>query len=63
MADDKKTVIAKLLERGKKKGILSYQEITDTLEELDLDPKSIDKVYEDIEQNHCKVFSIVLVMT
>ena len=55
MADDKKTVIAKLLERGKKKGILSYQEITDTLEELDLDPKSIDKVYEDIEQNHIEV--------
>ena len=50
MAEDKKTVIKNLLERGKKKGTLSYQEITDTLEELELDPKNIDKMYEEIEQ-------------
>ena len=50
MAEDKKNAIKSLLERGKKKGSLSYQEITDTLEELELDPKNIDKVYESIEQ-------------
>ena len=47
--ENKKQVIKELIERGKRKGILSYKEIMDTLEEIDLDPDQIEKVYENIE--------------
>ena len=49
LTDSKKTVIKKLLEKGKKKGMLSYKEITDTLEEIDMDVAQIENVYESIE--------------
>ena len=47
--DAKKNAIKGLLERGKKKGMLTYKEITDTLEELDIDSNQIDAIYENIE--------------
>lgn len=47
--EDKKSVIKGLIEKGKKKGMISYQEIMDTLEEIDLDPKQIETVYENLE--------------
>lgn len=47
--ETKKNVIKDLLERGKKKGLLSYKEIIDTLEEVELEPDQIEKVYESIE--------------
>ena len=47
--ENRKTVIKELVDRGKKKGMLSYKEIMDTLEEIDLDPDQIEKVYESIE--------------
>ncbi len=47
--ENKKQVIKDLLERGKKKGMLSYKEIMDTLEEIELEPDQIEKVYESIE--------------
>jgi RNA polymerase primary sigma factor len=47
--ENKKQIIKDLLERGKKKGMLSYKEIMDTLEEIELDPEQIEKVYENIE--------------
>ena len=50
MAEDKKNVIKALLEKGKKQGKISYQEIADTLEEVELDPEKIEKVYETLEQ-------------
>ncbi len=53
--EDKSAVIKKLLDKGRKKGVLSYQEIMDTLEEFDLDPKAIDKVYEEIENSGIEV--------
>ena len=49
-AEDKKNAVKNLLDKGRKKGVLSYQEIMDILEEYDLDPKAIEKVYESIEQ-------------
>ena len=54
-ADDKRNAIKNLLEKGKKKGSLSYQEIMDVLEEYDLDPKTIEKVYESIEQEGIEI--------
>ncbi|MCK9479435.1 MAG: RNA polymerase sigma factor RpoD [Firmicutes bacterium] len=47
--ESKKQVIKNLIESGKKKGLLSYKEIMDTLEGIDLDPDQIEKVYENIE--------------
>lgn len=47
--ENKKQIIKDLIERGKKKGMLSYKEIMDTLEEIDLDPDQIEKVYENVE--------------
>lgn len=52
MADvaNKKTIVKELIEAGKKKGMLTYKEIGAALEELELDPEQIEKVYESIEQ-------------
>ena len=47
--DSKKNAIKNLLEKGKKKGMLSYKEVTDTLEELEIDAAQIDMIYENIE--------------
>ncbi|MBO4954369.1 MAG: sigma-70 family RNA polymerase sigma factor, partial [Clostridia bacterium] len=45
----KKTIIKELIEKGKKKGNLSYKEIADTLEEIDIEADQIEKIYEMIE--------------
>ena len=47
--DSKKNAVKELLERGKKKGILTYQEIIDTLEEIEIEPAQIEAIYENIE--------------
>lgn len=46
---NKKLVVKELIERGKKKGVLSYAEIMDALEELDLEPEQIEKLYDSLE--------------
>ena len=48
-ADNKSLIIKKLIENGKQKGVLTYKEIMDALEEIDLNVKQIEKVYETIE--------------
>ena len=45
----KKGKIRELLEKGKQKGVLSYKEIVDALEELELDTRQVEKIYEEIE--------------
>lgn len=47
---NKKAIIKELLERGRKKGMLTYKEIMDALEELELDPEQIESVYESVER-------------
>jgi len=47
--ENKSLIIKKLIETGKKKGILTYKEIQDALEEIDLSINQIEKVYETIE--------------
>ncbi len=42
-------VVRGLIDKGKKQGMLSYKEIMDTLEELDLDTDQIDEVYQNLE--------------
>ncbi len=46
---NKKNIIKTLLEKGKKKGMLTYKEIADTLEEIELEPAQMDAIYENIE--------------
>ena len=44
--DVKKETIKKLVEKGKKKGIITYIEIMDALEEIELDKDQIDEIYD-----------------
>ncbi|MDD4688558.1 MAG: RNA polymerase sigma factor RpoD [Eubacteriales bacterium] len=44
-----KQALKQLIEKGRKKNQLSYREIADTLEEIELAPEQIEKVYEQIE--------------
>lgn len=41
--------IKELIERGRSKGVLTYKEIMDMLEEIDLEPEQIEKVYDTLE--------------
>ncbi len=52
---NKKQILQQLLEQGKKKGMLDYKEISDKLEELDLDPAQIDKIYEYLEKHGIEI--------
>lgn len=38
--------LAELLQKGKKEGVLTYKEIMDTLQDIDLTPDQIDEIYE-----------------
>lgn len=38
-----------LLRRVKAKGVLTYKEVMDTLEELELDPEQIERIYDRFE--------------
>ena len=49
-SEKKKAAIKELLDKGKTKGILTYREIMDILEEIELDPLQIEKVYDTIEK-------------
>ncbi len=51
----KKQLLQQLLEEGKKKGILDYKDISDKLEELDLDIAQIDKIYEYLEKQGIEI--------
>lgn len=41
--------IKELIEKGRSKGVLTYKEIMDMLEEIDLEPDQIEKVYDTLE--------------
>ena len=41
--------IKELIEKGKEKGLLTYKEIMDVLEDVDLDPEQIEKIYDTLE--------------
>ena len=52
---DPKQRINELLETGKQKGVLSYKEIMDALQELELDQEAVEKLYETIEEQNIDV--------
>jgi len=41
-------IVKDLLEKGKKQGVLTYKEIMDALQEIDLNPDQIDDIYESL---------------
>lgn len=47
--------IKELIAKGKRKGIISYHEIMDALEQVDLSPDQIDEVYEALANNGIEI--------
>jgi RNA polymerase primary sigma factor len=47
---DKIEAVKKLISKGKKNGMLTYKEIMDCLEEIDLDTEQIDDIYQKLEE-------------
>ena len=47
--ENRKLILKELIEKGKSKGMLTYKEIIDAFEEIELDPDQIDKIYETVE--------------
>ncbi len=47
--ETRRTIVKKLMDKGKKEGSLSYQEIMDALEAIDLDTDQIEAIYEALE--------------
>ncbi len=51
----KKQILQQLLEQGKKTGVLGFKEIAEKLDELDLDPMQMDKIYEYLEKHGVEI--------
>ncbi len=47
--ETRKAILKDLVEKGKAKGMLTYKEIMDAFEEIELDPEQIEKIYETLE--------------
>ncbi len=47
--NSKKNVIKELVEKGKRKGVLTEKEIEDALSEFELDPEQIEKIHETLD--------------
>jgi RNA polymerase primary sigma factor len=47
--DTKKVILKDLVEKGKAKGMLTYKEIMDAFEEVEIEPEQIEKIYETLE--------------
>lgn len=48
-SDNIKSIIKELYDRNKAKGVLTYQEVMDAFEEVDLEADQIEKIYETLE--------------
>ena len=47
--ENKKMILKDIIEKGKAKGMLTYKEVVDAFEEVELETEQIEKVYETIE--------------
>jgi len=47
--EGKKAILRELIERGKAKGMLTYKEIMDAFEDVELEPDQIEKIYESLD--------------
>lgn len=46
---NRKSILKELVEKGKSKGMLTYKEIMDAFEDVELEPDQIEKIYETVE--------------
>ena len=46
---NRKSILKELVEKGKSKGMLTYKEIMDAFEDIELEPEQIEKIYETVE--------------
>jgi RNA polymerase primary sigma factor len=53
-------IVKKLIEKGKKSGTLTYKEIMDELDEIDLSPDQIEKIYEVLESMGIEVMGEIV---
>ena len=49
VSENKKLILKDIVDKGKLKGMLTYKEVQDAFEEVELEPEQIEKVYETIE--------------
>lgn len=50
VSEEKIEGVKELIEKGKNKGMLTYKEIMDTLEDIELDPEQIEKIYDNLDE-------------
>ncbi|HHY14307.1 MAG TPA: RNA polymerase sigma factor RpoD [Thermoanaerobacterales bacterium] len=50
-----KKIIRKLIDKGKKRGVLTYKEIMDTLSDIEIEADQIDKIYESLEESGIEI--------
>lgn len=50
MQEKKKAIKKELIEKGKKKGVLAYKEITDAFEEVEITPEELEQLYDRFEK-------------
>lgn len=50
MQEKKKAIKKELVERGKKKGVLAYKEITEAFEEIEITPEELEQLYDKFEK-------------
>lgn len=53
------TVVKNLLDKGKKSGTLTYKEIMDEIDHIDLSPEQIEKIYEVLESMGIEVIGVM----
>lgn len=47
--EQRKVILKDLIDKGKSKGMLTYKEIIDAFEEIELEPEHVEKIYETLE--------------
>lgn len=52
---EKQEQVKKLISKGKKSGILTYKEVMDTLEEIDLNSDEVDEIYQKLEDKGIEI--------
>ncbi len=50
LGDTRIQEVKELIEKGRQKGVLTYKEIMDTLEEVELDPEQIERIYDTFDE-------------
>lgn len=50
MQEKKKDIKRELIEKGKKKGVLTFKEISDAFEDIEVTPEEIERLYDIFEK-------------